>query len=169
MKEKEAFESTEEYWKEELGIEVQTGDKEYDQWLKWVGIQPTLRRIYGCSFLPHHDYGRGGRGYRDLWQDSLALLLNSRVSIRHQLLGYYGGIRIDGSNATIIGKEPGEFIADRNSIVRMWMDHGVWPFMTTLLYINQTGDYEILLEEKTYFKDAVICRGTEMDGLMAGG
>ena len=165
VKEKVAFESTEEYWKEELGIEVQTGNKEYDQWLKWVGIQPTLRRIYGCSFLPHHDYGRGGRGYRDLWQDSLALLLNSRVSIRHQLLGYYGGIRIDGSNATIIGKEPGEFIADRNSIVRMWMDHGVWPFMTTLLYINQTGDYEILLEEKTYFKDAVICRGTEMDGL----
>ena len=165
VKEKKAFESTEEYWKDELGIEVQTGNKEYDQWLKWVGIQPTLRRIYGCSFLPHHDYGRGGRGYRDLWQDSLALLLNSRVSIRHQLLGYYGGIRIDGSNATIIGKEPGEFIADRNSIIRMWMDHGVWPFMTTLLYINQTGDYEILLEQKSYFKDAVICRGTEMDGL----
>lgn len=164
-KEEEAFKETEEYWREELGIEVQTGNREYDQWLKWVGIQPTLRRIYGCSFLPHHDYGRGGRGYRDLWQDSLALLLNSKVSIRHQLMDYFGGIRIDGSNATIIGKEPGEFIADRNSIVRMWMDHGVWPFMTTFLYINQTGDYQILLEEKTYFKDRVICRGTEMDGL----
>lgn len=164
-KEKEIFKRTRKYWREQSGIEVQTGNKEFDRWLKWVGIQPTLRRIYGCSFLPHHDYGRGGRGYRDLWQDSLALLLNSRESIRHQLLNYYGGIRIDGSNATIIGKEPGEFIADRNSIVRMWMDHGVWPFMTTYLYINQTGDYEILLEEKTYFKDAVICRGNELDGL----
>ncbi len=164
-KEKEVFEKTEEYWKEQLGIEVKTGNEEFDQWLKWVAIQPTLRRIYGCSFLPHHDYGRGGRGYRDLWQDSLALLLNTRESIRHQLLNYYGGVRIDGSNATIIGKEPGEFIADRNHIVRMWMDHGVWPFMTTLLYINQTGDYGILLEEKTYFKDAVIHRGAEMDGL----
>ena len=161
----EAFERTVEYWREQLGIEVKTGNEEFDQWLKWVGIQPTLRRIYGCSFLPHHDYGRGGRGYRDLWQDSLALLLNSRESIRHQLLNYYGGVRIDGSNATIIGKEPGEFIADRNSIVRMWMDHGVWPFITTMLYINQTGDYEILLEEKTYFKDAVIHRGADWDGL----
>ena len=74
-------------------------------------------------------------------------------------------MRIDGSNATIIGKEPGDFIADRNSIVRMWMDHGVWPCMTTLLYINQTGDYEILLEETSYFKDRIIHRGTEMDGL----
>ncbi|MFT4146468.1 MAG: cellobiose phosphorylase [Mobilitalea sp.] len=164
-KEKEAFEKTEEYWKEQLGIEVKTGNEEFDQWLKWVAIQPTLRRIYGCSFLPHHDYGRGGRGYRDLWQDSLALLLNTREPIRNQLLNYYGGVRIDGSNATIIGKEPGEFIADRNHIVRMWMDHGVWPFMTTLLYINQTGDYGILLEEKTYFKDAVIHRGAELDGL----
>ncbi|MDI9488338.1 MAG: cellobiose phosphorylase, partial [Bacillota bacterium] len=163
--EKRVFEETVRYWEEQLGIEVETGNKEFDQWLKWVGIQPTLRRIYGCSFLPHHDYGRGGRGYRDLWQDSLALLLNSKESIRNQLLSYYGGVRIDGSNATIIGKEPGDFIADRNSIVRMWMDHGVWPCMTTLLYINQTGDYEILLEETSYFKDRIIHRGTEMDGL----
>lgn len=164
-KEKKAFAETISYWEEQLGIEVETGNNQFDQWLKWVGIQPTLRRIYGCSFLPHHDYGRGGRGYRDLWQDSLALLLNTKESIRSQLINYYGGVRMDGSNATIIGKEPGEFIADRNSIVRMWMDHGVWPFMTTLLYINQTGDYEILLEEKTYFKDAIIHRGTELDGL----
>lgn len=164
-KEKKSFEETVSYWEEQLGIEIETGNNEFDQWLKWVGIQPTLRRIYGCSFLPHHDYGRGGRGYRDLWQDSLALLLNSKESIRSQLINYYGGVRIDGSNATIIGKEPGEFIADRNSIVRMWMDHGVWPCMTTLLYINQTGDYEILLEEKSYFKDAIIHRGGKLDGL----
>lgn len=164
-REKKAFDATVQYWEEQLGIEVETGNKEFDQWLKWVGIQPTLRRIYGCSFLPHHDYGRGGRGYRDLWQDSMALLLNSRESIRDQLIGYYGGVRMDGSNATIIGSKPGEFIADRNSIVRMWMDHGVWPFITTLLYINQTGDYEILLEETTYFKDAVIHRGSKLDSL----
>ncbi len=163
--EKKAFEETAAYWEEQLGIELETGNKQFDQWLKWVGIQPTLRRIYGCSFLPHHDYGRGGRGYRDLWQDTLALLLNSKQSIRDQLIGYYGGVRMDGSNATIIGKEPGEFIADRNSIVRMWMDHGVWPFITTLLYINQTGDYEILLKEKSYFKDAIIHRGAQKDGL----
>lgn len=163
--EAQAFIKMQEYWKQQTGITVETGSKNFDQWLKWVGIQPTLRRIFGCSFLPHHDYGRGGRGYRDLWQDSLALLLNSKESIRDSLCNYYGGVRMDGSNATIIGSKPGEFIADRNSIVRMWMDHGLWPFITTLLYINQTGDLDILLSEKTYFKDAVICRGTEKDGL----
>ena len=163
--EKAAFLETQEFWQNQTGIEVITGSHNFDSWLKWVCIQPTLRRIYGCSFLPNHDYGRGGRGYRDLWQDSLALLLNSKESIRDQLVNYFGGVRIDGSNATIIGKEPGEFVADRNSIVRMWMDHGVWPMITTLLYVNQTGDYEILLEEKTYFKDALLYRGIERDGL----
>ena len=44
-------------------------------WLKWVNVQPILRRLIGNSFLPYHDYGRGGRGWRDLWQDALALLL----------------------------------------------------------------------------------------------
>ncbi len=166
--EEEAFDKMLQYWKEQTGIVVETGDEKFDLWLRWVGIQPTLRRIFGCSFLPHHDYGRGGRGYRDLWQDSLALLLISKESIRHQLLSYYGGIRMDGSNATIIGKTLGEFVADRNSIVRMWMDHGVWPFITTLLYINQTGDYKILTEEQSYFKDGIIQRGTEKDGLWNG-
>ncbi len=56
------------------------------------------------------------------------------------LLNNFAGIRVDGSNATIIGSKPGEFIADRNKIPRVWMDHGVWPFLTTQLYIDQTGD-----------------------------
>ena len=41
-----------------------------------------LRRIYGCSFLPHHDYGKGGRGWRDLWQDCLALLIMEPEQVR---------------------------------------------------------------------------------------
>ena len=59
--EAQAFIKMQEYWKQQTGITVETGSKNFDQWLKWVGIQPTLRRIFGCSFLPHHDYGRGGR------------------------------------------------------------------------------------------------------------
>ena len=43
------------------------------------------------------------------------------------------------------------------------MDHGVWPYLTTELYINQTGDLDILLEENTYFKDLLICRGEDRD------
>ena len=56
-------------------LRVKTGDPRFDLWMRWVSLQPTLRRLYGNSFLPAHDYGRGGRGWRDLWQDILALLL----------------------------------------------------------------------------------------------
>ena len=66
------------------------------------------------------------------------------------ILDNYGGVRMDGSNATIIGEKQGEFIADRNHITRVWMDHGFWPFLTTKLYIDQTGDIEILLKKVSY-------------------
>ena len=55
-------------------------------------------------------------------------------------------MRIDGTKATIIGNEPGEFIADRNNITRVWMDDAFWPFVTTKLYIDQTGDTDVLFE-----------------------
>ena len=64
----------------------------------------------------------------------------------------FGGVRFDGTNATIIGSKQGEFIADRNNIVRVWMDHGAWPYLTTRLYMQQTGDIEFLTEANTYFK-----------------
>lgn len=59
----------------------------------------------------------------------------------------FGGVRMDGTNATIIGDGDGNFIADRNGIARVWMDHALWPLMTTKLYIDQTGDLEILLKK----------------------
>lgn len=73
--------------------------------MHWVSFQPILRRIYGCSFLPHHDYGKGGRGWRDLWQDCLALLIMNPDGVRQMLLDNFAGVRIDGSNATIIGSK----------------------------------------------------------------
>lgn len=131
--------------------------------MNWVSFQPELRRIYGCSFLPHHDYGRGGRGWRDLWQDCLALLMMNPGGVRQMLLSNFGGVRVDGSNATIIGDHLGEFKADRNSITRVWMDHGVWPFMTTKLYMNQTGDFDLLYQKVPYFKDGQVMRGKAVD------
>ncbi len=128
-----AFAETRESWQEKVNIRYQTGNKAFDGFMRWVSFQPTLRRIYGCSFLPHHDYGRGGRGWRDLWQDCLALLLMNPDGVRRMLLDNFGGVRMDGTNATIIGAKQGEFIADRNNITRVWMDHGVWPFMTANL------------------------------------
>ncbi|MCH4153757.1 MAG: cellobiose phosphorylase [Saccharofermentans sp.] len=160
---KSAFEATVDYWNSEKVITTSTGDPVFDGWMEWVSVQPALRKIYGCSFLPYHDYGRGGRGWRDLWQDSLALLMRSPAQARDDLAGYFAGIRTDGSNATIIGSSKGEFIADRNGIVRVWMDHGFWPMFTVQMYINQTGDYDFLFEKNTYFKDRQILRGQDVD------
>ena len=75
----------------------------------------------------------------------------------------FGGVRVDGTNATIIGAGDGNFIADRNGIARVWMDHALWPQMTTRLYMDQTGDVEILNRQAPYFKDAQALRGTALD------
>lgn len=159
----EALEQTKKYWLDKINVSYETADKRFDNFMYWVNFQPMLRRIYGCSFLPHHDYGKGGRGWRDLWQDCLALLIMNPDGVRQMLIDNYGGVRIDGSNATIIGSGQGEFIADRNHITRVWMDHGLWPLMTTKFYIDQTGDLSILLKENTYFKDKQEARGTRTD------
>ncbi|MBU3111248.1 GH36-type glycosyl hydrolase domain-containing protein [Clostridium lacusfryxellense] len=152
------------HWENELGkLKFSSADKRFDSWSKWVTIQPILRRIYGCSFLPHHDYGRGGRGWRDLWQDCLALILMDSKNVRDLLKNNFSGVRIDGSNATIIGSKPGEFLADRNNIPRVWMDHGAWPFITTKLYIDQTGDLDFLFDNQTYFKDKLANRCSTVD------
>lgn len=159
------LEETKLYWNNKINISYKTKDSEFDNWMYWVNFQPMLRRIYGCSFLPHHDYGKGGRGWRDLWQDCLALLAMDPENVRQMLLDNFGGIRFDGTNATIIGNKQGEFIADRNNITRVWMDHGAWPFLTTKLYIEQSGDIEFLLEKQLYFKDLQVIRGEEKDNL----
>ncbi len=160
-----ALEELKKYWRDKINVRFETGKKDLDGYLYWVAFQPILRRIYGCSFLPYHDYGKGGRGWRDLWQDCLALLLMEPEGVRQMLLENYGGVRMDGTNATIIGAGRGEFLADRNHIVRVWMDHGVWPLMTTAFYIMQTGDLAILKEQVSYFKDRQICRGEDRDAL----
>lgn len=158
------LQENEAYWREKLDtIKFKSGDTEQDLWMKWVTLQPILRRLYGNSFLPYHDYGRGGRGWRDLWQDCLALMVMEPNEVRNLLVNNYAGVRIDGSNATIIGSKPGEFIADRNNIPRVWMDHGAWPLLTTLLYVHQSGDLDILLQPQTYFRDIFVKRCGERD------
>lgn len=160
---KKALDVQQKHWKKRLNVSYRTGDSEFDNFMYWVSFQPILRRIYGCSFLPHHDYGKGGRGWRDLWQDCLALLMMNPEGVKEMLLDNFGGVRMDGTNATIIGSKQGEFIADRNNITRVWMDHGLWPLITTALYIEQTGDVSVLLKENSYFKDKQVCRGTKID------
>jgi cellobiose phosphorylase len=158
------LEKTKTYWQSKLEVpRLYTGDVRFEGWLRWVMIQPVLRRFFGNSFLPYHDYGRGGRGWRDLWQDILALLIMERGDVRQMLYDNFGGVRIDGSNATIIGSRPGEFKADRNNIPRVWMDHGVWPLLTTGLYIDQTGDLAFLLRPQVYFKDHLAARAKHVD------
>ena len=61
--------------------------------------------------------------------------------------------------------EKATFIADRNNITRVWMDHALWPLITTQLYIDQTGDIDILNRKVPYFKDAQTERGRLRDQL----
>ncbi len=161
----QAFMDTKDYWQHQVAIDFHTRENDFDHLMKWICFQPFLRRMFGCSFLPHHDYGRGGRGWRDLWQDCLSLLFMEPEKVRHMIIQNYGGVRIDGTNATIIGNNDGQFLADRNGIARVWMDHALWPLMTTKLYIDQTGDIGILHQQVPYFKDGQTMRGTAVDDL----
>ncbi|MGB7538931.1 MAG: cellobiose phosphorylase [Anaerolineales bacterium] len=155
---------TRSFWTNKLAaLRFETGDARFDGWLQWVALQPILRRWMGNSFLPYHDYGRGGRGWRDLWQDALALQLTEGGNIAEMLAENFAGVRMDGSNATIIGSRPGEFKADRNNIPRVWMDHGAWPLLTVQLYLDLTGDLDFLLRGQTYFKDHLSHRCTRSD------
>lgn len=165
-----AFAQTAEYWNSHVSkLHLETGERDFNHWMRWVQLQPILRKIFGNSFLPDFDYGRGGRGWRDLWQDCLALLLSNPKEVREIILNNFKGVRIDGSNATIISRRrvenrwEVEFVADRNNITRTWMDHGIWPFLTTKLYIDQTGDLKFLFEKVPYFRDAQIRRGQAKD------
>ncbi|MCP4652282.1 MAG: cellobiose phosphorylase [Candidatus Omnitrophica bacterium] len=154
---------TKKYWQNYLSsLQINFNNKEFDGWLKWVKLQPTLRKLFGCSFLPHFDYGKGGRGWRDLWQDALTLLLTEPQKAKDLIVNSFKGVRIDGSNATIITKD-GKFLSDRNRINRVWMDHGIWPYLTTRLYMNRTGDTNILLKELPFFRDHSLKRATEID------
>jgi len=160
----ELFIKTKKHWSEISNqINIDAKDAHFANWLRWVNTQPVLRKIFGCSFLPDFDYGKGGRGWRDLWQDCLNLILNDPRSVRPALINNFCGVKIDGSNATIIGKKSGEFIADRNNLSRVWMDHGAWPLLTLDLYINETGDAGILFEKATYFRNHEINRAGKID------
>ncbi|MFC2088183.1 GH36-type glycosyl hydrolase domain-containing protein [Calditrichota bacterium] len=155
----DAFNKNCSHWNEKVNrILFDMGNPGYSNWMKWVSVQPVIRKIYGCSFLPHHDYGKGGRGWRDLWQDCLALLIQKSEDIRETLENNFYGVRPDGTNATIIGKGEREFAADRNNISRVWMDHGVWPYFTIRLYIDQTGDFDILSRTAAYWYDHQVKR-----------
>jgi len=158
------FKKTIQFWSaQSKAITVSSSDKNFDNWLLWVNIQPFLRKIFGCSFLPDFDYGRGGRGWRDLWQDCLGLILNNPGDVRQILVNNFCGVKTDGSNATIIGKNRCDFIADRNNISRVWMDHGIWPMITLKLYIDETGDFDILFEPAAYFRNHQLNRSKIID------
>ncbi|MBS3821404.1 MAG: cellobiose phosphorylase, partial [Phycisphaerae bacterium] len=108
-------------------------------------------------------YGRGGRGWRDLFSDLLAIFLIDPQSASDEIQNEFLGIRVDGTNATIVGTKPGEFIADRNQVPRTWSEHGTWPFFVLNFYMEQTGDYDVLFKDFTYWKDAFVFRSKKRD------
>ena len=128
-------------------VQFKTANENFDNWMRWVSFQLKCRQIFGNSYLPDFGYGRGGRGWRDLWQDLLSIFLVDPENAREEMINNFRGIRIDGSNATIIGTKSGEFKADRNNVPRTWCDHGAWPAFVLNFYIQQSGDYNILFQD----------------------
>ena len=58
----QALEANKKYWSDKTSsILFRSKDEDFNSWMRWVTLQPVLRRIFGCSFLPDHDYGKGGR------------------------------------------------------------------------------------------------------------
>ncbi|MCF7873442.1 MAG: cellobiose phosphorylase [Candidatus Omnitrophica bacterium] len=160
---KKELHNTKKYWRKSFKkIEFNFSDKNYNCWLKWVKAQPTLRKLFGCSFLPHFDYGKGGRGWRDLWQDALILLHYEPKEARNLIINSFAGVRIDGSNATIIKKD-NSFLPDRNKISRVWSDHGIWPYLTLKSYLNHSADINILNNQLPYFRDPHLFRARKID------
>lgn len=160
----QALQTTFGYWEQLTGkIRLETGHPDFDEWMNWLAFQLKARQIFGNSYLPDFGYGRGGRGWRDLWQDLLSVFLVDPESARDEIVNNLKGIRMDGSNATIIGDHPGEFKADRNNIARSWCDHGAWPLFTLDFYIQQTGDLDVLLSRIPYWKDQFIRRSQQTD------
>ena len=53
------LEANKKYWSDKISsIVFSTGDENFNSWMRWVTLQPVLRRIFGCSFLPDHDYAK---------------------------------------------------------------------------------------------------------------
>ena len=102
-------------------------------------------------------------GWRNLWQDCLSLLFMNPDGVRQMIADNYGGVRMDGTNATIIGEKQGVFKADRKQHYARLDGSRFWPFLTTKLYIDQTGDIQILDEKVPYFKDRQVHRGQAAD------
>ena len=144
-------------------VSFETDDINYGNWMRWVATQPIYRRVYGNSYLLDFGYGRGGRGWRDLWSDLLSIFLVDPEGAREEIINNFLGIRIDGTNATIVGAKLGEFIADRNNIARTWCDHGAWPWLVLRFYMDQTGDFDVLFKEMSYWKDQFVKRGKQLD------
>ena len=157
------LEKTKEHWQEYVNaVNFQFPDKNLNKFLKWVNFQPFLRKVFGSSYMPDFGYGTGKRYWRELWQDLLAIIIADPYGTKKDIMNNYNGVKLDGSNATLVGDNPGEF-AHRSGLGRTWSDHGVWPYFTTRLYMDLTGDLDILFEKAPYFKDHITRRGKGTD------
>ncbi len=154
---------TREYWQNYVDlVKFEFADQELNKFLKWVNFQPFLRKVFGSSYLPDYGYGTGKRYWRELWQDLLAIIIADPYSTKQDIMNNYNGVKLDGSNATLVGDRPGEF-AHRSNLGRTWSDHGVWPYFTTRLYMDLTGDLDIFFEQVSYYKDNITRRGKGTD------
>ncbi len=159
-----ALDDTRSYWiNMSNNVSFNTEDTDFNNWCRWLSYQVKCRQVFGNAYLPDFDYGKGGRGWRDLWQDLLSIFLIDPESAKQEILNNFLGVRIDGTNANLIGNKSGEFFSDVNRIDRTWCDHSAWPLYVVDFYIHQTGDQDILLKKVPYWKDHVFRRSKDKD------
>ncbi len=159
-----SLDKTKAYWQELVNnVSFNTEDSDFNNWCRWLSYQLKCRQVFGNAYLPDFDYGKGGRGWRDLWQDLLSIFLIDPESARQEILNNFLGVRIDGTNANLIGNKSGEFLSDVNRIDRTWCDHSSWPMFVVYFYIQQTGDYNLLMTPSAYYKDHVFRRSKDCD------
>jgi cellobiose phosphorylase len=159
-----ALAKTQQYWLSLIDrVKLGLADRDVNNWFRWVAFQAICREVFGNSYLPDFGYGRGGRGWRDLWSDLMGLYMLDPAGARDEIVNNFRGNRVDGTNATIVGTKPGEFVADRNNIPRAWSDHQSWPFLITKFYIDQSGDFDVLLTDLPYWKDHLTHRSRRRD------
>ncbi len=159
---RDAIHKTNDYWQEKVNVWFQTGNKTADSYLRWICFQPILRRLYGCSFFRITTMARAAGMAGSLWQDCLSLLFMNPDGVRQMIVDNYGGVRMDGTNATIIGEKQGRVQGGSKQHYARLDGSRFWPFLTTKLYIDQTGTFKFLTRKYRILKTVRYTEGRRL-------
>lgn len=120
---------------------IKTPNVKINFMILWCKYQTLM-----CRFLGKGSYYQinKGIGYRDHLQDSLIFLGSREDIIRKEILKQASRMFKDGSVIHFYLDESESFVKTNSS------DDNLWLVYVSLIYINETGDFEILNEKVKY-------------------